>query len=179
MVTMDNYFNTNQLVAHFGVSRQAIYDRANALADFLEPGAVPGGRKDRKFSEHDVQVMAFAHQMLKDENASFDEIIVALRQNPELPPAMLTDAEINEALTSDKEKRAILQVQVLMNEVTLLREDNARLKEDASRTKELELEVARLQAQLEIATKVDTSTLYETIGELRGELNYIRRQLGK
>lgn len=185
---MDKRIESKHLAARFGISQQAIYDRASALQEFLSPSANPAKGHKRWFTEHDVSVLTFADQML-DDNATFDDIRVSLSQpNVQLPPAVLTDEEISALMISDKESRAILQVQVLTNEVARLQDVNERLEIEAGKSREYREQVIRLEQQVEMVQSElererentpDVTDLYRQIGKLEAQIEFLREQLDK
>lgn len=170
-MSSEQHYTTATAATLYAKREQTIRNWVNEFKDYLSPTAQPGRGKNLLFTLDDMQVLSLASN-LRQIGTSYAEIHIAL-QNGER--GSMPDAEPKELAKQthqEMNKQLALHIQVLRGQLE-------EAQQEAARAKELELEVARLQAQVEILGRVDVPELYKEIGRLSGELDALRRQIDK
>lgn len=173
---MSREYTTKELTKYFNKSRQALYKRAEALTDYLSPSANPTKHNKRFFTEEDVQVLQFAHNIL-ERGGSYDDVLLELYQNPPLPVVTIDDGEVLSTIDDNKEARYALDLQRERDEVARLESVIQDLLPRAKKAEELEKKVVELQTIIDNSpSREDIDALHQEIGRLKGIIEYLERK---
>ena len=132
----------------FDISRETVRQWSAEFADYLSPGANPGDRLPRQFTEDDLRVFALVSN-LKDEGKRYADIHAALRNGQRADPPDKPAAQVELAATT---RATTLQQQV----TTLLQERAELLATNASQAGKIELlerQLAEAQAEIKILNR--------------------------
>jgi len=75
---MPTRYRPKQVADSVGISVTTLYNYGRELAEFLSGGANPPKGQTRTYTPQDMKVIAFASQMLREENATYHEVRQAL-----------------------------------------------------------------------------------------------------
>ncbi len=184
---MQHMYTSKQSAAIYGVSSETIRTWSEEFTEYLGPTANPGRGRSRSFSQNDMEVLSLIAEM-KQQNYTYSDIHVALKSGERGNPPDVDPKEVQQLITTEGERRMMLQIENLQRELTKAYQERDRALQQAQRTQELEIENARLQERLdalseqleESKSKVDDmDQLREQLGELRGELRAVMRQMGQ
>ncbi len=177
-------YTTQHAASLYEVAIETVRSWSQEFDRHLSPTANPGRRRQRMFTHEDMGVFALISKM-KGEGATYADIHLALDagergSSPGTPPD-----ELQVAIASD-DRRAL----VAANDELRRRIETLHL--EIEKLRDVEKENIRLQTQLESTTgraeraeqlskglQDEQATLHEQIGELRGELKAVMRQLGQ
>ena len=179
--TMDEQtYTTADVSSLYNITEQTVRTWANEFEMYFSPSANPGHRRTRLFSPSDMQIMALVAE-LKGKRKTFDEIAFSIEngQRGDLPamPAELRQVKISETERRLTERISWLQQQ--LEHAQLLLEQAEKDKQLLYKTQaELEVKSKRLeQTEQQLADlRKQQNELYESIGELRGEIKFLRRE---
>lgn len=180
-------YSTKQVGGLFQRSHETIRNWSKEFADYLNPKANPGKGYTRSFTDEDIEVFALVAQM-KDNGYMYEEIGASLDKGLRGTPPEFTKHELQDLLTTTTERRLLEQVETLQSDIRRLAEERDKALIEAAEANELRVNVGKLQREVEILNELlererenDQSDLinqlYQQIGELRGEIKYIRQQL--
>ncbi len=170
------YFTTKQTAAIFAKSVETIRLWAKTFGEFLDPLATPEKGKDRNFTENDLQVFALVAEY-KNAGNSNDEIAVTLRSGERGRAPDILPEEAQHLVSTETERRLVLQVQELHTQLRTAYEERDQLKQEMKVARELESKVAGLEAEVRLLRErlSDEQALLMQIGELRGELRAMKK----
>lgn len=166
------YFTTPILAKLYDVSEQTIRNWVDEFSNHFSPTARPNRGRHLKFTREDVGVLSKIAE-LRDMRESTETISNALGRGERGPIPDASPEELK-ALTLAEQNRAL---QLRIDFMQLKIED---LVVQAERTRKLELEVAGLQAQLELIQsqpQPDVADLYKEIGALQAKLEMAEAEI--
>ena len=132
----------------FDISRETVRQWSAEFAEHLSPGANPGDRLPRLFTDDDLRVLALVSNM-KDEGKRYADIHAALRngQRAELPDKPAAQVELT----------ATTRATTLQQQVTTLVAERAELlatnANQAGKIELLERQLAEAQAEIKILNR--------------------------
>lgn len=132
----------------FDISRETVRQWAAEFADYLSPGANPGDRLPRLFTDDDMRVLALVSQM-KDEGKRYADVHAALRNGQRAEPPDKPAAQVELTATT---RATTLQQQLtaLLSERAELLATNAN---QAGKIELLERQLAEAQAEIKILNR--------------------------
>jgi DNA-binding transcriptional MerR regulator len=184
---MQHMYTAKQSAAIYGVSSETIRTWSEEFSDYLGPTANPGRGRGRSFAQSDMEVFSLISEM-KQQNYTYADIHVALKSGERGTPPDIDPKEVQQLITTEGERRMMLQIENLQRELTKAYQERDKALQQAQRTQELEIENARLQERLDAVSQQledakskmdDMDELREHVGELRGELKAVMRQMGQ
>jgi DNA-binding transcriptional MerR regulator len=180
-------FSARQVAAVFGVSKETVRTWSETFADYLSPLANPGRGRARRFNDDDMAVFQLVAD-LKDAGQTYAEVEEALRQGERGSPPDLAPGDLQSLITSETEKRLMLQLETLQKQLVQAYQERDRALAETERLRQTQLEnagfrakIEALELQLEEAKKTgmaqmeEIKTLQESLGQLRGEMKYLLR----
>ena len=173
-------YTSNHVAALYGLNNQTVHNWAQEFKRHLSPGANPGQRRPRLFTGDDMRVISLIAEM-KQSGKQYADIHAALDAGQK-GEGIATPPDELDAMIEGQDRTAL----VVQNE-ELQRRLEA-LSKELSKIRDLELQNAGLVARIDELEKQvqfwqgkagESDALREQIGELRGELKTIKRQLGQ
>lgn len=173
-------YTTADVSSIYTITEQTVRTWANEFEQYLSPSANPGHRKTRLFSPSDMQIIAVVAE-LKGKRKTFEEIAFSI-ENGERGNLPAMPAELRQVKISETERRLSERINWLQQQV----EHAQVLLEQAEQDKQL---LYKTQAELDVKSnrltdaeqqlvdlRKQQNELYESIGELRGEIKFLRRK---
>lgn len=173
-------YTTTQASTVFGVSGETIRTWAGEFDDYLSPTARPGEGKTRLFTTEDMGVFALVKQF-KTMGKTFKDCHVALGSGQRGEPPSLPPEELSAVVAGETEKRYILQIEHLRGQLEQATAELVHMREIRDENIQLRTKIDMLEQQLSEAKErgMEVDTLREQLGELRGELKAVLRELDR
>ncbi len=173
-------YTTTQAATVFGVSGETIRTWAGEFDDYLSPTARPGEGKTRLFTSTDMGVFALVKQF-KTMGKTFKDCHAALGSGQRGEPPTLQPEELNAVVAGETEKRYILQIEHLRGQLEQATAELVHMREVRDENIQLRTKIDMLEQQLIEAKErgLEVDTLREQMGELRGELKAVLRELDR
>lgn len=172
-------YDTKQAGAIFGRNGETVRTWSEEFKSYLSPTATPGKGRKRIFNGDDMSVFSLVAE-LKDHGYTYAQIHENLQRGERGVTPDIEPREVDALITTDTERRLMLQVENFQKELTRAYQERDSALKKAEYAHELEIKVASLEKEVEMLrsqapSSADIAKLYETIGELRGEIKFLRR----
>lgn len=137
-------YTSKQISTLLNITGETVRARSEEFKEFLSPLANPGTKRQRQFSESDLQVMVLINDM-KNVGARFDDIHLALKngQRGDLPEAATTSA----ITTQERGRVAELKAQLTEWQALATQETHGRREAEAN-VRLLKEQLAEAQAEI-------------------------------
>jgi DNA-binding transcriptional MerR regulator len=175
---MDNFvYSTKQVSTMFGVTIETVRNWSQEFADYLSHRANPGKKRNRSYTQQDLEVFALVSN-LKHEGLTFEDVHVALRNGERSTPPPLPPNEPLTLTTGKSERELAITIAQQEQTIALLRQQLIETHAELEELRQVRERSIRLEERLETATH-QVSKLEERITELTQKTEELSKEVGQ
>lgn len=180
---MATEYTSRHVAALYDLNNQTVHNWAQEFARHLSPNANPGKSRPRMFNAEDMKVISKIAEM-KQAGKQYQDIHAALDAGEKGDGIATSPAELDQMIEGQDRTALVTQNEDLRRQIEKLYQDLQKMRDLEVQNARLDTRITELLQQLEKAESrsdergAEVERLREVIGELRGELKALRRQMG-